>query len=38
MTVAFQSIGDLEGINMLEQLYNVDSVLSFMVLVYQSLR
>lgn len=38
MTVAFQSIGDLEGINMLEQFYNVDSVLSFMVLVYQSLR
>ena len=38
MTVAFQSIGDLERINMLEQFYNVDSVLSFMVLVYQSLR
>ena len=38
MTVAFQSIGDLEGISMLEQFYNVDSVLSFMVLVYQSLR
>lgn len=38
MTVAFQSVGDLEWINMLEQFYNADSVLSFMVLVYQSLR